>query len=69
MVTLDTLAKELETHALAKEVRQHFGKQKGIVSYHQMRLQLIRKLSEKYNKERYYRIMKTLGLKAVIRRK
>jgi transposase InsO family protein len=34
-----------------------------------MRTQLNRKLKKKYNKKRYYRIMRALGLKAVIRRK
>jgi len=60
---------ELETRALAKEVKLRYDKRKGILGYRQMRTQLNRKLKKQYNKKRYYRIMCALGLKAVIRRK
>jgi transposase InsO family protein len=62
-------ARELENHALAKEVELRYNKRKGILGYRQMRTQLNRKLKKKYNKKRYYRIMRALGLKSVIRRK
>lgn len=62
-------SRELENLSLAKEVRLHYDKRKGIVGYRQMRLQLNRKLKKSYNKKRYYRIMGALRLQAVIRRK
>lgn len=55
--------------ALAKEVKLRYNKRKGILGYRQMRIQLNRKLKKKYNKKRYYRIMRALGLKSVIRKK
>ena len=62
-------AKELEILSLAKEVKLRYDKRKGILGYRQIRTQLNRKLKKNYNKKRYYRIMRALGLKAVIRRK
>lgn len=62
-------ARELDILALAKEVKLRYTKRKGILAYRQMRTQLNRKLKKKYNKKRYYRIMRALGLKSVIRRK
>lgn len=62
-------SRELEDDALAKEVKLRYNKRKGILGYRQMRTQLNRKLKKKYNKKRYYRIMRALGLKAVIRKK
>ncbi|BFH14327.1 DDE-type integrase/transposase/recombinase [Paenibacillus melissococcoides] len=44
-------------------------KRKGGLGYRQIRTQLNRKLKKNYNKKRYYRIMRALGLKAVIRKK
>lgn len=61
--------RELENDALAEEVKLRYNKRKGILGYRQMRTQLNRKLKKKYNKKRYYRIMRALGLKAVIRKK
>ncbi|MFD2117188.1 IS3 family transposase, partial [Paenibacillus yanchengensis] len=55
--------------ALAKKVKRHYDKRKGVLGYRQMRTQLNRKLKKKYNKKRYYCIMRALGLKSVIRRK
>ncbi|MGG4142191.1 IS3 family transposase [Paenibacillus algorifonticola] len=60
---------ELEQLSLAKEVKLRYDRRKGILGYRQMRIQLNRKLEKSYNKKRYYRIMRALGLKAVIRRK
>ncbi len=54
---------------LANEVKLRYDKRKGILGYRQMRTQLNRKLTKKYNKKRYYRIMRALGLKAIIRKK
>lgn len=62
-------SRELEDDALAEEVKLRYNKRKGILGYRQMRTQLNRKLKKKYNKKRYYRIMRALGLKAVIRKK
>jgi transposase InsO family protein len=61
--------KELEIQVLAKEVKLRYDKRNGILGYRQMRTQLNRKLKKQYNKKRYYRIMRALGLKAVIRKK
>lgn len=60
---------ELEVLSLAKEVKLRYEKRNGILGYRQMRIQLNRKLKENHNKKRYYRVMRALGLKAVIRRK
>lgn len=62
-------ARELENKMLAKEVKFRYNKRKGILGYRQMRTQLNRKLKKKYNKKRYYRIMRALGLRAIIRKK
>ncbi len=62
-------ASEREVRMLAKEVKRRYDKRDGILGYRQMRTQLNRKLSKTYNKKRYYRIMRALGLKAVIRKK
>ncbi|PQP83928.1 hypothetical protein C0Q44_08700 [Paenibacillus sp. PCH8] len=62
-------AREREGYMLAKEVKRRYDKRDGILGYRQMRTQLNRKLHQKYNKKRYYRIMRALGLKAVIRKK
>ncbi|MFD2745157.1 IS3 family transposase, partial [Paenibacillus yanchengensis] len=50
-------------------MKRHYDKRKGVLGYRQMRTQLNRKLKKKYNKKRYYCIMRALGLKSVIRRK
>lgn len=60
---------ELEIFSLAQEVKLRYEKRDGILGYRQMRIQLNRKLKGNYNKKKYYRIMRALGLKAVIRRK
>lgn len=62
-------AREVENLSLAKAVKLHYNKRKGIVGYRQMCLQLNRKLKKSYNKKRYYRVMSALALQAVIRRK
>ncbi|SEK64210.1 IS3 family transposase [Paenibacillus sp. OK003] len=62
-------AREREIYKLAKEAKRRYDKRDGILGYRQMRTQLNRKLNQKYNKKRYYRIMCALGLKAVIRKK
>ena len=53
----------------AKEVKRRYDKRNGILGYRQMRTQLNRKLKKSYNRKRYYRIMRALELKAVIRKK
>ncbi|WP_458462593.1 IS3 family transposase [Paenibacillus sp.] len=62
-------AREREGYMLAKEVKRRYDMRDGILGYRQMRTQLNRKLNQTYNKKRYYRIMRALGLKAVIRKK
>ncbi|WP_419888889.1 IS3 family transposase [Paenibacillus xylanexedens] len=57
-------AREREVCLLAKEVKRRYDMRDGIVGYRQMRNQLNRKLHQKYNKKRYYRIMRALGLKS-----
>jgi transposase InsO family protein len=61
--------RELKILSLAKEVKLRYDKRKGALGYRQIRTQLNRKLKVNYNKKRYYRIMRALGLKAVIRKK
>nr|WP_237087287.1 IS3 family transposase [Paenibacillus larvae] len=61
--------RELEILSLAKEAKLLYDKRKGVLGYRQIRTQLNRKLKKSYNKKRYYRIMRALELKAVIRRK
>lgn len=41
---------------------------KGAIGYRQIRIQLNRKRKTAYSRKRYYRIMKSLGLKAVIKK-
>jgi len=60
---------ELETLSLAKEVQLRYELRRGILGYRQMRIQLNRKLKKRYNKKRYYRVMRALGLKSIIRKK
>ena len=55
--------------SLAKEVKRRYGLRKGILGYRQMCTQLNRKLKTNYNKKRYYRIMRALELKSIIRKK
>ncbi|WP_342357568.1 IS3 family transposase [Paenibacillus xylanexedens] len=62
-------AREREVCILAKEVKRRYDMRDGILGYRQMRTQLNRKLHQKYNKKRYYRIMRALGLKSVLRKK
>jgi len=61
--------RELENLELAKEVERRYDKRNGILGYRQMRTQLNRKLNKSYNRKRYYRIMRALELRAVIRKK
>lgn len=68
-LTWEPSTRELEILSLAKEVKLRYDKRKGALGYRQIRTQLNRKLKKNYNKKRYYRIMRALGLKAVIRRK
>ncbi|MGO0059935.1 IS3 family transposase [Brevibacillus fluminis] len=61
--------RELDILSLAKEVKLRYDKRKGALGYRQIGTQLNRKLKKNYNEKRYYRIMRALGLKAVIRKK
>lgn len=61
--------KELENRKLAKEIKKKYDGKKGAIGYRQIRLQLNRTFKRNYSRKRYYRLMKVLGIKAVIKRK
>lgn len=48
---------------------QHWIKRDKILGYRQMMTQINRKLKTSYNKKRFYRLMKTLGIRSIIRKK
>lgn len=60
---------ECENQKLAKEIKKKFDSKKGAIGYRQIRLQLNRKFGTTYSRKRYYRLMKALGLKAIIKKK
>lgn len=60
---------EKETTKLAKRVYHHWLKRGKVLGYRQMTLQINRKLKTTYNKKRFYRLMKALGVRSVIRKK
>lgn len=61
--------KELEDRKLAKEIKKKYDSKKGAIGYRQIRIQLNRKFKSTYSRKRYYRLMKALGIKAVINKK
>lgn len=61
--------KERENQKLATEIKKKYDSKKGAIGYRQIRIQLNRKRKTSYSRKRYYRIMKSLGLKAVIKKK
>lgn len=61
--------KELENRKLAKEIKKKYDSKKGAIGYRQIRMQLNIKLKRRYSRKRYYRLMKALGIKAVIKKK
>lgn len=61
--------KELENRKLAKEIKKKYDSKKGAIGYRQIRMQLNIKLKKHYSRKRYYRLMKVLGIKAVIKKK
>lgn len=60
---------ELENRKLAKVIKKKYDSKKGAIGYRQIRIQLNRKFKRNYSRKRYYRLMKVLGIKAVIKRK
>ncbi len=48
---------------------QHWIKRDKILGYRQMMTQINRKLKTSYNKKRFYRLMKSLGIRSIIRKK
>ena len=48
---------------------QHWIKRDKILGYRQMTTQINRKLKTSYNKKRFYRLMKSLGIRSIIRKK
>ncbi|WP_314576542.1 IS3 family transposase [Enterococcus gilvus] len=61
--------KELENRKLAKEIQKKYDSKKGAIGYRQIRIQLNRTFKKNYSRKRYYRLMKVLGIKAVIKKK
>lgn len=61
--------KELENRKLAKEIKKKYDSKKGAIGYRQIRMQLNIKLKRRYSRKRYYRLMKALGIKAMIKKK
>lgn len=61
--------KELENRKLAKEIQKNYDSKKGAIGYRQIRIQLNRTFKKNYSRKRYYRIMKVLGIKAMIKKK
>lgn len=54
---------------LAKEIKKKYDSKKGAIGYRQIRMQINRKLKKQYSRNRYYRLMKAIGIKAVIKKK
>lgn len=50
-------------------MKKKYDSKKGAIGYRQIRIQLNRKLKMHYSRKRYYRLMKALGIKAVIKKK
>jgi Transposase and inactivated derivatives len=50
-------------------VKKKYDSKKGAIGYRQIRIQLNRKLKKHYSRKRYYRLMKALSIKAVIKKK
>lgn len=61
--------KERENRKLAIEIKKKYDSKKGTLGYRQIRSQLNRRFKKNYSRKRYYRLMKILGIKAVIKRK
>lgn len=61
--------KELENRKLAKEIKRKYDSKKGAIGYRQIRMQVNTKLKKHYSRKRYYRLMKAMGIKAVIKKK
>jgi putative transposase len=60
---------ELENNALLKQILLLYTKVKGIYGYRRITLNLNRQQDKHYNVKRIRRLMRTINLKAVIRRK
>lgn len=58
-----------ENTIISNEIIKIYEEVNGIYGYRRMTMNINRKLNEKYNHKRIYRIMKLLGLKSVIRKK
>lgn len=61
--------RELENLEIMKEMVQLYNEVNGIYGYRRLALNLNRRFSMTYNYKRFYRLMKILGLKSVIRKK
>jgi len=61
--------KEMANRKLAKEIKKKYDSKKGAIGYRQIRMQINRKLKKQYSRNRYYRLMKAIGIKAVIKKK
>lgn len=63
-----TFQKEMANRKLAKEIKKKYDSKKGAIGYRQIRMQINRKLKKQYSRNRYYRLMKAIGIKAVIKK-
>ncbi|STD25502.1 IS3 family transposase [Enterococcus mundtii] len=61
--------KEMANRKLTKEIKKKYDSKKGAIGYRQIRMQINRKLKKQYSRNRYYRLMKAIGIKAVIKKK
>ncbi|WP_142255457.1 IS3 family transposase, partial [Bacillus sinesaloumensis] len=60
-------ARELQNEVIIKEMKAIHEKVEGIYGYRRMMMTINRKLDERFNHKRFYRLMKLAGIKSVIR--
>lgn len=60
---------EIENKMLVEEIKKIYDEVDGIYGYRRINMNLNRKLGQKFNHKRIYRLMTLLGLQSVIRRK
>ncbi len=62
-------ARELQNEEIIQEMKAIHEKVEGIYGYRRMMMTINRKLGQKFNHKRYYRLMKVAGIQSVIRQK
>ena len=60
---------EMEIKTIACEIIKVYKEVQGIYGYRRIKMNINRNLNTKYNHKRIYRLMKSLNLKSVIRKK